>query len=59
MENNKRIIPEKASVYLDGPKPRMNEFLFAWDVFTQFIKGFRTLHFMGPCITVFGSARFT
>lgn len=58
MENNKRIIPAKASVYLDGPKPRMNEFLFAWDVFTQFIKGFRTLHFIGPCITVFGSARF-
>ena len=59
MENNKRIIPAKTSVYLDGPKPRMNEFLFAWDVFTQFIKGFRALHFMGPCITVFGSARFT
>jgi uncharacterized protein (TIGR00730 family) len=24
----------------------------------QFIRGFRTLHFVGPCITVFGSARF-
>jgi uncharacterized protein (TIGR00730 family) len=24
----------------------------------QFIKGFRNLHFIGPCITVFGSARF-
>ena len=31
---------------------------FAWKVFRQFIKGFRTLHFVGPCITVFGSARF-
>lgn len=53
-----RIIPAKESVYLDGPKPRMNEFFFAIDIFLQFIKGFRTLHFVGPCITVFGSARF-
>ena len=58
MPASERIIPAKESVYLDGPKPRMNEFLFGWDVFTQFIKGFRTLHFLGPCITVFGSARF-
>ncbi len=58
MEKNERIIPAKESVYLDGPKPRMNEFFFAWDIFWQFIKGFRTLHFVGPCITVFGSARF-
>ncbi len=24
----------------------------------EFIKGFRALHFVGPCVTVFGSARF-
>jgi uncharacterized protein (TIGR00730 family) len=24
----------------------------------EFIKGFRTLHFVGPCVTIFGSARF-
>ena len=59
MEKTERIIPAKESVYLDGPRPRINEFLFAWSVFRQFIKGFRTLHFLGPCITVFGSARFT
>lgn len=58
MEKLERIIPAKESVYLDGPKPRLNEFAFAWRVFMQFIKGFRTLHFLGPCITVFGSARF-
>jgi len=58
MEISERIIPAKESVYLDGPKPRMNEFFFAWRVFMQFIKGFRALHFVGPCITVFGSARF-
>jgi uncharacterized protein (TIGR00730 family) len=58
MEETKRIIPAKEQVYLDGPKPRMYELGFAWKVFKQFINGFRTLHFVGPCITVFGSARF-
>ena len=52
------IIPPKQHVYLDGPKSRGYELWFAWRVFWQFIKGFRKLHFMGPCITVFGSARF-
>lgn len=59
MAKTDRIIPAKEQVYLDGPKPRINEFFFAWNIFRQFIKGFRTLHFVGPCITVFGSARFT
>lgn len=53
------VIPSKEHVYLDGPKSRGYEFKFAWRVFWQFIKAFRTLHFVGPCITVFGSARFT
>ena len=53
-----KIIPAKQSVYLEGPKPRANELAFAWSVLKQFIKGFRALHFAGPCITVFGSARF-
>lgn len=52
------IIPPKQHVFLDGPKSRGYELNFAWRVFKQFIKGFRTLHFVGPCITVFGSARF-
>lgn len=55
---NKAIIPPKEHVYLDGPKSRSYELGFAWRVFKQFIRGFRNLHFMGPCITVFGSARF-
>jgi uncharacterized protein (TIGR00730 family) len=53
------IIPSKEHVYLDGPKSRGFEFKFAYRVFKQFIYGFRNLHFTGPCITVFGSARFT
>ena len=52
------IIPSKEHVYLDGPKSRGYELNFAWRVFKQFIMGFRSLHFVGPCITVFGSARF-
>jgi len=52
------IIPSKEQVYLDGPKSRSYELGFAWRVFWQFIKGFRNLHFIGPSITVFGSARF-
>jgi uncharacterized protein (TIGR00730 family) len=55
---NTPVIPPKEHVYLDGPKSRGYELHFAWRVFTQFIKGFRALHFAGPCITVFGSARF-
>jgi len=55
---SERIIPAKQPVYLEGPKSRGYELGFAWKVFREFIKGFRTLHFVGPCITVFGSARF-
>ncbi|GAB2787736.1 TIGR00730 family Rossman fold protein [Rhabdobacter roseus] len=44
--------------YLEGPKSRSYELLFAFDVLWEFIKGFRKLHFVGPCVTVFGSARF-
>src|SRR5215470_2352653 len=58
LEKNTRIIPPKQHVYLEGPKSRSYELAFAWKVFKEFIKGFRTLHFVGPCITVFGSARF-
>lgn len=58
MKSTERIIPPKQLVYLDGPKPRINELFFAFEIVWQFIKGFRALHFIGPCITVFGSARF-
>jgi uncharacterized protein (TIGR00730 family) len=52
------IIPPKEHIYLDGPKSRGYELSFAWKVFKQFMMGLRCLHFVGPCITVFGSARF-
>ena len=28
-------------------------------ILREFLRGFRVLHFVGPCVTVFGSARFT
>ena len=58
MEKKTRIIPTGEFVFLDGPKPRTFEFIFAFKVWKEFIKGFRTLHFIGPAITVFGGARF-
>src|SRR5580698_9321891 len=48
----------KDSSFLEGPHSRFKEFTFLLDVMREFIKGFRALHFVGPCITVFGSARF-
>ena len=44
--------------FLAGPQHRSFELRLAWDIFVQFIRGFRRLHFVGPCVTVFGSARF-
>ena len=58
MSTPQRIIPAKKSIYLDGPKSRSYEFKFVLKVCWQFINGIRALHFVGPCITVFGSARF-
>lgn len=44
--------------FFEGPQSRWKDFKYAVSVFFEFIKGFRALHFVGPCVTVFGSARF-
>ncbi len=44
--------------FLEGPHSRASEFNFIIKVMREFLKGFRNLHFVGPCVTVFGSARF-
>lgn len=49
---------KKEIQFFDGPQDRWKNFKYAVSVFFEFIKGFRALHFVGPCITVFGSARF-
>ena len=43
--------------FLEGRQSRFREFYFTLKVVWEFVKGFRTLHFVGPCITIFGSAR--
>ena len=44
--------------FLEGPRSRKSEFASVVRIAFEFIRGFRTLHFVGPCVTVFGSARF-
>ena len=55
-KKNKSISEEQ--FFLQGPNSRQSEFIFVLKVFFEFIKGFRVFHFQGPCVTVFGSARF-
>ncbi len=42
---------------LEGPRSRTSEFVQLLRVMRDFLRGFRVLHFVGPCVTVFGSAR--
>jgi uncharacterized protein (TIGR00730 family) len=48
----------EATRFLQGPQSRTFELGQAVRVFFELIKGFRKFHFIGPCVTVFGSARF-
>lgn len=45
--------------YLNGPMSRLSELRFVWDVFWDLFNGIRNMYFVGPCVTIFGSARFT
>jgi hypothetical protein len=49
---------EEDRVFLEGPHSRLKELLIVLRAMRDFIRGFRGLHFVGPCVTVFGSARF-
>lgn len=44
--------------FLEGPRSRREELQRALRIFWEFLRGLRALHFVGPCVTVFGSARF-
>lgn len=44
--------------FLEGPQSRWKEFTFAIKVLIEFIRGYRGLSFVGPCVTIFGSARY-
>ena len=43
--------------FLQGAQPRGFEFFQALKIAWAFLRGYRRLHFVGPCVTVFGSAR--
>jgi uncharacterized protein (TIGR00730 family) len=43
---------------LEGPHSRFQELRLLFRVMRDFVRGFRALHFVGPCVTIFGSARF-
>jgi uncharacterized protein (TIGR00730 family) len=62
MDNNhpwgKQSVSRRDVSFLDGPKSRLQELISTVRIFFEFLKGFRGLHFVGPCVTVFGSARF-
>lgn len=45
-------------LFLEGPRSRWAEFVRVLRISAELIRGFRALHFVGPCATVFGSARF-
>jgi uncharacterized protein (TIGR00730 family) len=45
-------------LFLEGPQSRWRELLMVARAMRDFMRGFRALHFAGPCVTVFGSARF-
>jgi uncharacterized protein (TIGR00730 family) len=60
-KKNPQILSEEQNeerYFLEGPRSRWKELVFAFHTFQQFIRGFRILHFAGPCVTIFGSARF-
>ena len=47
----------REEIFLEGPRSRSREFITLMRVMRDFLRGFRVLHFVGPCVTVFGSAR--
>jgi len=42
---------------LSGPKSRLHDLITLFRVGKDLLKAFRALHFAGPCVTIFGSAR--
>lgn len=50
--------PQADTVFLSGPLTRAAELRRIARIGAEFLRGLRALHFVGPCVTVFGSARF-
>ena len=55
----KKPAPDGSEVrFLEGPLSRTSELARVIHISTEFIQGFRALWGVGPCVSVFGSARF-
>ena len=57
-EWGKRPAHTEEDRFLEGPGSRLLELRRVLSIAWEYIRGFRALHFVGPCVTVFGSARF-
>jgi uncharacterized protein (TIGR00730 family) len=54
----KGTLSGEEGVFLRGPQPRSSELARLLRIGADFLRGVRALHFVGPCVTVFGSTRF-
>jgi uncharacterized protein (TIGR00730 family) len=57
-ESQRSVAVAKEIEFLRGPQRRGFELARVWRIALECLRGFRCLHFVGPCVTVFGSARF-
>jgi uncharacterized protein (TIGR00730 family) len=58
LDPGKLFVPPVADrILLGGPRSRTEEARTLLKVVWDFLRGLRALHFVGPCVTVFGSAR--
>lgn len=59
MENPRKYrLSKSESLFVRGPLTRFKNLFFIFKVLYNFIRAFQKMHFIGPCVTVFGSARF-
>lgn len=59
MDTEEKYVLSKAEpLFVRGPLSGFKELIFSFKVQYNFIRAFLKMHFVGPCVTVFGSARF-
>lgn len=51
-------LSKSESLFVREPLTRLKNLIFTFKVQYHFINAFRKMHFIGPCVTIFGSARF-
>ena len=51
-------LSKSESLFVQGPLSRFKELVFMFKVLYTFIRAFQKMYSIGPCVTIFGSARF-